>query len=125
MITIGDIQFDGVVGTLQRPKPVFEKYTRLGAKKVYIQRLRTESQESTLEAWKMFATYEEAVSHERALAENVGLPLTYTIDENPPTFGVFVVDYTYSIKAGVSGGQKWLIRYTLTVVCDEESGVEG
>lgn len=123
MITLGDIQFTGFSGTLQRPKPVFEKYTRLGDNQIYVQRLRTESQESQIEAWVILDTYEAARSHERAVAQNVGLPLVFTFHEELPIFGVFIVDYTYSIKAGAAS--KYLVRYNLSMVCDETSGVSG
>jgi len=122
-ITLGDISFDGMSGTLQRPKPVFEKYTRLGADQVYFQRLKTESAESQIEAWKICSTWEEARSHERALRDNVGIPLTFTFHEELPIFGVFIHDYSHTIKAGANS--KFLLRYTLTLVCDEISGVEG
>ena len=123
MITLGDIQFTGFAGTLQRPKPVFEKYTRLGDDQVYVQRLRTESQESQIEAWALFDTYEAARAHERAVARNVGIPLVFTFHEELPIFGVFIMDYSYSIKAGAKS--KFLVRYNLTMVCDEKSGVSG
>jgi hypothetical protein len=122
-ITLGDISFTGMSGTLQRPKPVFEKYTRLGDKQVYMQRLRSESQDSQIEAWVIFDTYEACRAHERALSANVGIPLVFTFHEELPIFGVFVTDYTYTIKAGAKS--KFLLRYNLTIVCDEISGVEG
>jgi len=122
-ITLGDISFDGMRGTLQRPKPVFEKYTRLGADQVYMQRLRTESQDSSIEAWKICNSFEEARSHERALRHNVGIPLVFTFHEELPIFGVFLTDYSHSIKAGANS--KFLLTYTLSIVCDEISGVEG
>ena len=123
MITLGDIQFTGITGTLQRPKPVFEKYTRLGDDKIYIQRLRTESQESSLEAWVIFDTLEACRSHERALMRNVGIPLTFTFHEETPIFGVFLIDYSHTIKAGANS--KFLLTYNLSISVDEVSGVEG
>jgi hypothetical protein len=122
-ITIGDIVFTGMSGSLQRPKPTFEKYTRLGDNQVYVQRLRTESVESQIEAWVILDTYEAARSHERALAENVGLPLVFTFHEELPIYGVFIMDYTHTIKSGANS--KFLLRYNLTMVCDETSGVSG
>jgi hypothetical protein len=123
MITLGDIQFTGMTGTLQRPKPVFERYTRLGDDQVYVQRLRTESQESQIEAWVVLDTYEAARAHERSVASNVGLALTFTFHEEQTLFGVFLMDYTCTIKAGAAS--KFLVRYNLTLVCDEKSGVQG
>ena len=122
-ISFGDIYFDGMKGTLQRPKPVFDKYTRLGADQVYVQRLRTESIESNLETWSIFSSYEAAKSHERSLKNNLGIPLTFTQFSETPIYGVFILDYTCSIKAGANN--KFLATYTLTVVCDEKSGVGG
>lgn len=122
-VTLGDISFDGMNGTLQRPKPVFEKYTRLGSDQIYFQRLKTESIESNIEAWKVFDTKVEALAHERSIKENLGIPLTFTFHEDEPIFGVFIHDYSHTIKVGAN--DKILVRYSLTLVCDEKSGVEG
>jgi hypothetical protein len=122
-ITLGDISFTGWRGVLQRPKPVFEKYTRLGGDQLYFQRLRTEASETSIEAWAIFSTYAECQAHERALKENLGISLVLTYHEEAPIYGVFISDYTYTIKAGA--GSKFLLQYSLTIVCDEVSGVEG
>lgn len=118
-VTFGDITFQGMTGTIQRPKPVFEKYTRLGDYQVHIQRLRTESQESQVQCWSIFSTLAEAQAHERSLSEVVGQPLVFT--DTTSLNGVFIIDYSHTIRAG-AGGQ-FLVEYTLNVVCDEVEGV--
>lgn len=122
MPTLSDISFKFWRGTIQRPKPVFDSYTRLGADQVYMQRLKTESKESAIEAGNFFATEAECDAQERALANLLGLPQTLVISDSQTLFGVFLKDYTFTKKAGAG---KWLIMYNLILVVDEKSGVEG
>jgi hypothetical protein len=117
-VTLGTITFDGWRGTIQRPKPVFEKYTRLGDYQLHFQRLRTESQESQIQAWVIKPSLAEAQLHERSIADVVGQPLVFT-DVNVIN-GVFIHDYTHSIRAGANG--MFLVEYNLTIVCDEVEG---
>lgn len=122
MPTLADISFKFWRGTIQRPKPVFDSYTRLGADQVYMQRLKTESKESAIEAGNFFATEAECDAQERALANLLGLPQTLVISDSQTLYGVFLKDYTFTKK---SGSGKWLIMYNLVLVVDEKSGVSG
>jgi hypothetical protein len=117
-VTFGTITFDGMRGTIQRPKPVFEKYTRLGDYQLHVQRLRTESQESQIQAWVVKHSLADAQLHERSVMEVVGQPLVFT-DVNVIK-GVFILDYTHTIRMGAAG--LFLVEYTLNVMCDEVEG---
>jgi len=123
MITLDDIQFFGWRGTLQRPKPVFDSYTRLGANQVYMQQLRVESLESNIEASVILNSLEEARAHERALRVILGLPKSFTYHDAAPILGVYLKDYQHKIRAGANG--KYLIEYSLVLICDEISSEEG
>ena len=122
MPTLSDISFTFWRGTIQRPKPIFDSYTRLGADQIYMQRLKTEAKESTIEAGNYFLTEAECDAHERSLVNLLGLPQTLVISENQTLFGVFLKDYTYN---KICGKGKWYASYTLTLIVDEKSGVEG
>lgn len=120
---IGEVSFDGYRGTIQRPKPVFDRYTRLGSDRVYVQRLRTEAAESSIEAWALFDSLAECMEHERSLADIVGLPQIAILDAGVTLNGCRCMDYDHTIKAGANS--KFLITYNLKIVTDESTEEEG
>lgn len=110
------IAFQGMNGTIQLPKPVFETFTSLGASTRYIQRLRTESQESRVRLWAMYVDRDVAWATEVQLKNAVGIRGSMDVDGEPFS-NVILLDYTYTIKAGANS--KWLLEVDATFVADE------
>ena len=118
VLTLGDetINFQGMNGTIQLPKPVFETFTSLGAGTRYIQRLRTESQESRVRLWSMFVDRDLAWAAEVQLKGAVGIRGTMVADGETIN-NIILLDYTYSIKAGANS--RVLLEVDATFVTDE------
>lgn len=117
-ITIGTIQMQGMNGTIQSPKPVFEKIVGLGDTQPYIQRLRTESKESSVKLWSIVDSDDKINSIIIALRENLGVKLEATIDGVELDYNVYLLDYTFQIKYGASS--KILIEVDATFISSDK-----
>lgn len=116
-ITIGSIEMKGMNGTIQPPKPVFEKFVGLGDTQPYIQRLRTESNESKVQLWDIVADYAAVETLLGKFKENVGIKNEITWDGNTPNYDVYILDYVVTTKQGA--GSKWLIQVDTTIITSD------
>jgi len=116
-ITIGTISMQGMNGTIQPPKPVFEKIVALGDTQPYIQRLRTESKESQVTLWKIVDNYETIISILNAFRENVGIKNSITWDDNTPNYDIYILDYSVTTKQGAHA--KWLIQVETSLIASD------
>lgn len=125
LFAIENVTFDSFKGTLQRPKPVIEQFTRLGSNKTYIQRIKTEAPISNIECTVILNTYEECEAHVASLSEWVGLKAGASLSSasggilvNTLYTNLYVLDYTYSIK--VYSQEQVLLTYQIQIKIDEE-----
>ena len=117
-ITIGTIAMQGMNGTIQSPKPVFEKFVGLGDTQPYIQRLRTESKESQVTLWSIVNNDAGINTIIEALRANLGVPLEATIDGVELDYNVYLLDYTFNIRAGANSKQ--LIEVEATFITSDK-----
>lgn len=128
---IEDIEFEGIQGTIQRAKPIFDQFTRLGSNETYVQRLKTESPLSQIRVWNIQASYTECEAKLSALnvylGKRVGASVSGNVsgsDVSVKFFALYLLDYTYTIKAGANN--KHLLTVDMIIKVDEDSvGAEG
>lgn len=113
-ITLGTITMKGMNGTIQPPKPVFEKIVPLGDTQPYIQRLRSESKESQVTLWDIVADYAAVETLINSFKENLGIRNTLVWDDNTLPYDIYLLDYSVRTKQGA--GAKWLVEFEATVI---------
>ncbi len=104
----------GMNGTIQHSKPVFEKIVGLGDTQPYIQRLRSESKESNVTFWVVLNNFDEVRGRLEQFYNEVGIKNYITIDGILPSYHVWLLDYTYTYKQGAEG--RWLLSVDATLI---------
>jgi hypothetical protein len=106
------ITFSGYQGTLQKIKPIFDTFTSLGSDKLYVQRVKSESQESKIKVWNVYLDAAVADTDEDSLKSALGIRSVMQFDSDPQ-INCIILDYTSSRKKGA--GNRWLVEYELTI----------
>jgi hypothetical protein len=114
---IGDVIFEGMNGTMQKAKPMVESYTRLGDNKVWIQKINTSSNQSTLSCWNMFADLVTLDTTLQNLKKIVGKRVAIE-QEGVIISSCYVLDFTYAIHK-VAGCDPYILRVEITAIADE------
>lgn len=118
--SVNGINFEGIKGTPQKSKPQIEYYTRLGDKRVWVQKINTSSNESTLTAWQVFATADEADAHIKSVLDIVGKVGNTTFGESSIN-NTIITNVEYTINKISSCDYNYIVEYTLTVISDLRS----
>lgn len=116
---IGDIVFEGMNGTMQKAKPSIETYTRLGDNKVWVQKINTSSNVSSLSCWKMFADLVTLDTHIQNLKNIVGKRVAIE-QEGVVISSCYVIDFTYTINK-VGGCEPYILRVEISAISDERT----
>jgi hypothetical protein len=116
---IGDIVFEGMNGTMQKAKPSIETYTRLGDNKVWIQKINTSSNQSTLSCWQMFADLVTLDTTIQNLKKIVGKQSAIE-QEGVIISSCYVIDFTYTINK-VAGCSPYILRVEIIAIADERA----
>lgn len=121
MATIFDTEWDGARGTIQPPKNIIETYTRFGDNRVWVQGIRREANQSTIQAWVVVDDAAEAQAYMMLLNDSIGLQGVVKLDDEIEYRSAYLLDCSFNYRVLKPSH---ILEGTFTIIVDEREGTD-